>query len=95
MVTHIVLFKLKDPSPENLRLTAGVLSAMDGKIPELVDIEVGIDQLKSERSFDIALRTRHRSWDELNAYQVHPIHQEVLKHMKSVVEKSVAVDWEA
>ncbi len=44
---------------------------------------------------DIALRTRHRSWDELNAYQVHPIHQEVLKHMKSVVEKSVAVDWEA
>ncbi len=57
MVTHIVLFKLKDPSPENLRLTAGVLSAMDGKIPELVDIEVGIDQLKSERSFDIALRT--------------------------------------
>ena len=48
-----------------------------------------------ERSFDIALRTRHRSWDELNAYQVHPIHQEVLKHMKSVVEKSVAVDWEA
>lgn len=93
MITHVVLFKLSEPTPENLRTTAALLRAMEGQIPELLEIEVGIDELRTERSFDIALRTRHASWAELDAYQSHPVHEKVKEHMKLVLARSVAVDY--
>ena len=94
MITHIVLFKLADTSPESLETTAEVLRSMGGNIPELQSVEVGIDALKTERSFDLALVTRHADWDAYQAYQAHPVHQGVLVHMRAVVERSVAVDFE-
>jgi len=94
MITHVVLFKLKDRSREAVEVTKQVLLNMRGRIPELLDIEVGSDQLHSERSFDIALITHHESWAGLDAYQVHPVHAEVGVHMKQVLERSVSVDYE-
>ena len=94
MITHVVLFRLKDRSPEAIAKTADVLRAMEGRIPPLRAIEVGVDELKSERSFDIALRTKHESWAELDAYQVHPVHEEVGVHMRQVVDRAVSVDFE-
>lgn len=94
MITHVVLFRLKDRSPEAVEVTKQVLLNMRGRIPELLDVEVGADQLHSERSFDIALITHHESWAGLDAYQVHPVHQEVGVHMKQVIDRSVSVDYE-
>lgn len=95
MITHIVLFKLKDRSPESVAATAKVLRDLEGKIPELLTIEVGIDVLHSERSYDIALHTTFDSLEALNAYQVHPEHKKVIAHMNEVRESSVSVDYEA
>ena len=50
---------------------------------------------RGERSYDIALITKHASWEGLDAYQVHPVHQGVGVHMQQVVERSVAVDYES
>lgn len=94
MLRHIVLFKLKNPAPEVLKETKEVLMNMKGKIPELLDIEVGIDVVRSERSYDIALTTTFESLDAMNAYQVHPLHVEVGKYMADVRESAVAVDYE-
>lgn len=93
MITHVVLFKLHEPTAENLRVTADMLRDMQGKIPELLEVEVGIDELGSERSFHIALRTRHASFADLDAYQKHPVHEKVLEHMRVVIARSVAVDY--
>ncbi|MUT66897.1 Dabb family protein [Paenibacillus sp. NEAU-GSW1] len=95
MLTHIVLFKLKDGSPDNVERTAQVLRDMEGKIDVLKFIEVGIDVLHSERSYHIALTTKFDSMDGLNAYQVHPVHQKVIEHMSQVREASVTVDYES
>ncbi len=95
MVTHIVLFELTRPSPETLAETAALLRAMEGKIPELASIEVGVDELSTERSFHLALTTRHESWPDFETYQAHPVHQEVLVHMKRVVARAVAVDYKS
>ena len=54
MVTHIVLFKLSDPSAENLAVTHAKLLSMQGKIAQLRHLEAGIDVIRSERSYDIA-----------------------------------------
>jgi len=95
MITHIVLFKLKDRSPENIARTVAVLRNMEGKIDELRHIEVGVDVIHSERSYDIGLVTKFDSMDDLQAYQVHPVHKVVIEHMTSVREASVSVDYES
>jgi hypothetical protein len=95
MITHIVLFKLTDPSPENLAATRNKLLSMNGNIDLLRHLEVGVDLIRSERSYDIALTTRFDSLDDLQAYQIHPYHAgEVVPHMKAVCSSIVAVDYE-
>jgi len=93
MLTHIVFFKLKDGSAESVERTAQVLRNMEGQIEELKSIEVGVDVLHSDRSYDIALITKFESMEALNAYQIHPVHQKVIEHMSQVREASVAVDF--
>jgi len=95
MVTHIVLFKLVDPSAENLAATQAKLLSMQGRIAQLRHLEAGIDVVRSERSYDIALVTRFDSLDALQEYQVHPCHaNEVVPHMKSVCSSIVTVDFD-
>ena len=95
MITHIVLFKLADPSTETLAATRNKLLSMDGNIDLLRHLEVGVDLIRSERSYDIALTTRFDSLEDLQAYQIHPYHAgEVVPHMKAVCSSIVAVDYE-
>lgn len=95
MITHIVFFILKERSEAVVSETVNVLRNMEGKIPQLRYIEVGVDVLHTERSYDIALITKFDTLDDLQAYQVHPVHQEVIRHMNNVRESSVAVDYES
>ncbi|WP_338552055.1 Dabb family protein [Paenibacillus sp. KS-LC4] len=95
MITHIVLFKLKDNSAESVETTAQVLRNMEGKIDELKSITVGLDVLHSERSYDIGLITTFESLDALAAYQIHPVHKKVIEHMTQVREASVSIDFES
>lgn len=95
MITHIVLFKLKDRSPESVARTAAVLRDMEGKIEVLRHIEVGTDVLHTERSYDIGLITKFDSLEDLNTYQVHPVHKKVIEHMNAVRESAVSVDYES
>jgi hypothetical protein len=96
MITHIVLFKLADPAAQNVEATRNKLLSMDGKIDLLRHLEVGVDVVRSERSYDISLTTRFDSLQDLQAYQVHPYHAgEVIPHMKSVCSSIAAVDYES
>ena len=91
MVHHVVMFTLKDPA--QLEPTVEVLRAMAGRIPTLRAVEVGVEARPSERSADVCLVTRFDDWEGLDAYAVHPHHQQVLDHMATVVARSVKVDW--
>ncbi|MDU1412173.1 MAG: Dabb family protein [Clostridium sp.] len=96
MFTHIVLFKLKDNSKDNVEFVAQRLRSMEGKINELKDIEVGVDELHTERSFDVVLITRFNSLNDMNTYQCHPYHvNEVLAKIKPLMETSKVVDFNA
>lgn len=93
MLTHIVFFKLKDGSSEAVERTVQVLRNMEGQIEVLKSIEVGVDVLHSERSYDIALITKFDTLEDLDVYQVHPVHKKVIEHMSQVRESSVCVDF--
>lgn len=94
MIKHIVCFKLKDNSLENCEKAKEVLLSMQGNVPQLRSIEVGIDFLHSERSYDLILQVTLDDADALAAYQNDPYHCSVVKkHMHAVRSASVAVDY--
>ncbi|HBV98076.1 MAG: stress responsive protein [Peptococcaceae bacterium BICA1-7] len=93
MLTHIVLFKLSDRS--NVQKAKETLLSMNGKIPQLRHLEVGVDILQSERSYDLALITKFDSMDDMKAYQVHPVHKAVSDYMTSIREYAITVDFES
>ena len=96
MITHIVLFKLAEPTPEKITAVRNRLLSMQGNIDLLRHLEAGADVIRSERSYDVALLTRFDSLADLQAYQVHPYHVgEVVPFMKSNCSSIVAVDYES
>lgn len=95
MIKHIVCFKLKDNSLENCLKAKEVLMSMKGNVSLLKDIQVGIDFLHSDRSYDIILETLFDTKEDLEAYQKDPYHCSVIKkHMHAVRSASIAVDYE-
>lgn len=95
MIKHTVCFKLKDNSEEMMNKTAEILRSMEGNVPMLRDIEVGKDFLGSPRSYDIILTVKLDDAQALDAYQQDDYHCNIVKkHMHSVTETSVAVDYE-
>lgn len=96
MVTHIVFFKLADPTTAIIAAVRDKLLSMEGKIAELRHLEAGIDLIRSERSYDVALITRFDSLADLQTYQVHPYHAgQVLPFMRANCSSIVAVDYES
>ena len=95
MIKHIVMFKLKDKTEENLKEAAAALKGMQGKIETLKYIEVGTDITHSERSCDIVLTTHFNDQEGLKIYSAHPCHQPVLKTMRNLCSEIMAVDYES
>ncbi|NPE30395.1 Dabb family protein [Methanococcoides sp. SA1] len=94
MIKHIVLWTLKEENKEeNAKEMVKRLNCLKDKIDEVVTIEAGINFVESERSFDVALYSEFKSVEDLDKYRVHEAHQEVVKYIRTVSEKVVAVDY--
>ncbi len=94
MLTHVVLFKLKDRSPENISATRDRIALIADQIPQVRSLEVGFNVVTSDRAYDIALVETFDSVDDMKAYQVHPVHLELLKDVATRFETSASVDYE-
>ena len=95
MIRHIVMYWLKESDNAAIKQKAveNFLS-MRGKIPGLVSVEAGRDQLGSPRSCDLCLCTVFESMEALEAYRKHPVHLPVQAYMHSIVDRSASADFE-
>jgi len=94
MFHHIVFFKLRERGDrEGAEKIKAALEAMRGKIPQLKHLEIGIDELRGDRSWDVALVTRFDSREDMEAYQGHPAHKEAIAVIAQHREQSIVVDW--
>lgn len=90
-----MLFKLNSPTDENSAAVRDMLLSMNSRVPLLRHLEVGIDIIRSERSYDVALYTKFDSLADLQAYQIHPYHAgTVIPFMKANCSSIVATDYE-
>ena len=92
MVRHIVMWKLHDKA--DAPLLKARLEALNGAIPGLISLEVGIDFLESEQSADLVLVADLESHAALDHYQSHPEHQAVVPLVKAAAISRSVVDYE-
>ena len=92
MVKHIVLYTLKEgvDKKEAVKLIESVLVPLVGKIPGLNHLEVKL----AFNGMDYALYSEFESREALEAYAVHPLHQEAKTHFFHLLSTRVAADYE-
>ncbi len=99
MIKHIVMWKLKESASGNTKeknalLIKEKLEALNGKIPGLLKLEVGIDFSQTQESSDIVLYSEFESREALNNYQSHPEHKAIIPFVAEVREERRVVDYE-
>jgi hypothetical protein len=90
VITHVVMMKLHDRADQTEAATR--LRDMEGKIPELLSIEVLIDDLGRPGAYDLVLRSTHADEAGLTAYVDHPVHQELLVWLRPRLADRAVVD---
>ena len=99
MVKHIVFWTLKESAggrskEDNALEMKSRLEALNGRIPGLISLEVGIDFSRSEASCDAALYSEFEDREALAVYQNHPEHIAVREFVSRVRSQRFLVDYE-
>ena len=95
MIKHIVCFKIKEECKDRIMDAKYTLLSMKENVPLVKGIQVGVDFLHSERSYDIILEVLLESMEHLEIYQKDLYHCTVVKPlMHEIRSASVAVDYE-
>ena len=99
MVKHLVFWKLKNKAlgkskEENARLIKEKLEALNGRIPGLLSLEIGIDFSKTRSSVDIALTSTFANREDLENYLVHPEHRAVVPFIMKTAKEFRVADYE-
>ena len=92
MIVHMVMFKFENEA--DAKASQEKLLAMRGRVPSMLSIEAGLDFTKSDRSYDLGLVTHHKTQEDLEAYRVDPVHQEVAAFIGARKTAAAAVDFE-
>ncbi|TVM19310.1 Dabb family protein [Oceanidesulfovibrio indonesiensis] len=99
MIKHIVMWTLKTDSDkgtpaENAAAMKEKLEALVGKIPQIRELEVGVEVFESAPQTDAILYSVFDSREDLKAYATHPLHLEVVEFVKAVAAERRVVDYE-
>ncbi len=99
MVKHLVFWKLKKKAlgksrAENAQLITEKLQSLNGKIPGLLSLEVGLDFSQNKTSADIALSCTFANQEGLGKYLAHPEHQAIVPFIVKVTRELRVVDYQ-
>ena len=97
MVTHIVMWNLKDEAEggsreQNAAIMKERLEALVGKIPGLLSLKVNRGVMPG--GYDLCLLGQYESLDALKGYRDHPLHKEVQQFVHKVIAERVSCDFE-
>lgn len=99
MIKHIVLWRLKKTADEkewreNALRVKEALEEMEGKIPGLLRLEVGIDFNRTDQASDVVLYSEFESREALEIYRDHPEHVKFKSFVRTVRTERRVIDYE-
>ena len=97
-IKHIVMWKVRGDDAalrtRNLALLKAEFESLRGRIPGLMQLEVGIDESRIDYAFDVVLCTEFASREALAAYADHPEHLRVRRALGDLRIARHQVDYE-
>jgi hypothetical protein len=87
------MWRLSDRSPDRIEEFTGLLRSLEGNVPSLEAIEVGVNWLDDPQAFDIVLITRFASRQDAEAYRAHPFHRGVAGRLAAMASTRSVVDF--
>ncbi|MBP3227720.1 MAG: Dabb family protein [Bacteroidaceae bacterium] len=98
MVSHIVMFRLREDVPEAARLQAAVafkrdIEALPAVIPSIRRIGVGLN-VNPDEQWHVCLTSLFDTLSDVRAYAAHPAHVAAASRLKPVVAQRACVDFE-
>ncbi|MGU7780479.1 Dabb family protein [Burkholderia sp. PU8-34] len=98
MIRHIVMWKLKESADGATRAQNALklkekLDACRDIVPGILHLDVGIATPGLEATYDVVLVSDFADKAALDAYQVHPVHEEVKKFVAAIREERQCVDY--
>lgn len=94
MIKHIVMWRIAEPRRENALKIKEALEELNGRIPGLLRLEVGVDFSREAESADVVLYSEFANREALDAYQAHPAHAEVAPLVKALRSERRVADYE-
>lgn len=102
MLKHVVLWKLKQKAngqskEENARELKRQLENLNGKIPGLMKIELGINRLENtaDDNADVILYSEFENQRALETYINHPEHKKIIPFARSIWDERRVIDYES
>ena len=93
MIRHVIMWKFRAGEEENMHRFLDGLKALDGVIPEIRRMEVGVNVLE-KNNYDACLIADFDDLAALERYKKDPRHVAVSALCKSIREARGAVDFE-
>jgi len=93
MIRHVIMWQFKEGTEAEMEQFISGLKALDGQIPEILRMEVGVNQ-KPGNSHHAVLISDFADWDALERYRSDPRHVAVSNLCKSIRTQRCAVDFE-
>jgi len=93
MFKHIVCVDFKEDCKDKLGKAKSMIQALAKKIDVIRNLEVGLDELGTERSYDLAIVADFDSRTDWQVYDTHPEHVKVKDFIKDLKADAVAVDF--
>ena len=93
MIRHVIMWKFREGEEENREKFLAGLQALDGVIPEIRRMEVGVNVLE-KNNYDACLIADFDDLEALERYKKGPRHVAVSMLCKSIREARGAVDFE-
>lgn len=99
MIIHLVFFNMLPEAEgasggENAQKLVTLLRELPAKIPEIVELEAGVDFSRTPASFEVGLLTKFATREDLETYRVHPEHQKVVAFVQKTTASRAVTDYE-
>ncbi len=91
MFSHVSLFKLRKIADR--QQTVDLVANLDGRVPSLRKVEVGIDRSGTPNSFDVAMILRFDDYAGYSELLTHTAYKRVQEHINRVCESLVTCDF--
>ena len=93
MIRHVIMWQFREGTEQEMHRFLDGLRALDGQIPEILKMEVGVNQ-KPGNSHHAVLIADFADWDSLERYRKDPRHVAVSEICQAIRTQRCAVDFE-